>query len=577
MSSMKIHEIIAENRRLQEELTGKKKYTIAVLSNLTCAPVKDILEYCIVREGIPASVVFGDYDTIVQDSERYRGCDLLIYFWELGNIADGLCYKANVMGPEEIDTLISGIKAEIDLVFSLVGDSSLVIFNRFSTRLLGHRTLRGDTFQTICRTLNDYVEENAPKNTVLVDTDTVIAETSIAKSADLRFYHSSRSLYTIDFYRNYCRHIRPVILSRQGRAKKALIFDCDNTLWKGIVGEDGPGGIEMSGETGDGRIFQEIQYLALELNRRGVLLGICSRNNPEDVKAVFETHPDIRLKWDDLTVTAINWNDKVTNLQEIAQKLNIGLDSLVFVDDSEFEVNDVRQRLPQVTVVQVPAKIHEYPGVLRQASDYFFTLSTSPEDTERAKEYRQQFKRDEDRQKFGTLDDYLRSLELKMEISIDPPGSSPRIAQLTQKTNQFNLTTRRYTEADIDRFIGDPRAKVYAFRVLDRFGDYGLTGVCILTIDPGKRSAAIDTFLMSCRTLGRNIEFRFMDFLVEQLSRSGIGSVYATFIRTEKNQQVGDFYEKAHFTLLATDGIEKQYCLKLNDYQPADIKYIEIT
>lgn len=576
MKTIKISDIIANNREFQEKLKDKKKYEIVILSNLICAPIKDILEYCIRQEGIHACVTFGDYDNIVQDSKKYKDANVLIIFWELSNIIEGFHYKANIMDQKEIDDLILKIKSDIDLVFSFVQDSSLVIFNTFSTLLFNHHYLRENNFDIVCKILNEYVQKNAPKNTFLIDIDKVIAQTSIEKSVDFRFYYSSKSLYTVEFYKNYSRQIKPIILSANGKARKAVIFDCDNTLWKGIIGEDGITGIEMSGKTKNGIIFEEIQHHALELNKKGVLLGICSKNNPDDIKTVFETHPDIKLKENNFTITAINWNDKVSNLQDITKKLNIGLDSLIFIDDSNFEVNFVREKLPQIKVIQVPKKLHEYPLILREASSDFFNISSSSEDLKKVDEYQQQFKRDDERQKFENLEDYLKSLELKIELFVDSTDLTSRIAQLTQKTNQFNLTTKRYTEADIQKYMDNPDTRVFAFRVLDRFGDYGITGVCIVLFNFEKQLAIIDTFLMSCRVIGRNVEYEFFNFLVDSISKLNIKSLDATYIRTEKNQQVVNFYEKLNFHICSSSDSEKKYRLPLNKYIPTNIKYIEI-
>lgn len=543
---------------------------------MTCAPFKDILEYCIRQEGINAYVTLGDYNNIIQDSKKFKDANILILFWELCNIIEGLHYKVNIMDQKEIDNLILKTKSDIDLVFSLVQNSSLIFFNKFSTLLFNHHFLRENNYDLICKVLNEYVQNKVPKNTIIIDIDKIIAQTSIDKSVDFRYYYSSKSLYTFEFYKNYSRHIKPIILSANGKSRKALIFDCDNTLWKGIIGEDGINGIEMSGKTRSGIIFEEIQHLALELNKKGVILGICSKNNPEDVLSVLETHSDMKLKENNFTITAINWNDKASNLKDIAKKLNIGLDSLIFIDDSDFEINFIREKLPQIKVIQVPNNLHNYPKIFRETFGDLFNISSSSEDFKKVDEYHQQFKRDDERTKFENIEDYLKSLDLKVHIFVDQKDLIPRVAQLSQKTNQFNLTTRRYTETDIQNYYDNPHARVFSFHVLDRFGDYGVTGVCIILFNFEKNLAIIDTFLMSCRIIGRNIEYKFFNFLFDYLSKLNIQSVDATYIRTEKNQQVANFFDKLNFHINSSNNDEKRYNLNLNNYIPTDIKYIEI-
>jgi len=305
-----------------------------------------------------------------------------------------------------------------------------------------------------------------------------------------------------------------------------------------------------------------------------VIIGLCSKNNPEDIINILKNHPDMVLKEQNITIMKLNWNDKVSNLQEIAQKLNIGLDSIVFVDDSDFEVNFVRENLPQVKIIQVPKNIYEYPVILQEAFRHFFNISLSYEDTKKAEQYQQQFKREDERKHFENLEDYLKSLDLMIEIFANQQDLIPRIAQLTQKTNQFNLTTKRYTETDIQNYIHDPQTRTFAYRVLDHFGDYGITGLCIVKLNSEKQSARIDTFLMSCRVIGRNVEYKFFEFLIEYLKSHNIKTVETEYIRTNKNNQVANFYDGLGFQLIHESGNEKKYILKIENYIPKNIDYI---
>ena len=365
-------------------------------------------------------------------------------------------------------------------------------------------------------------------------------------------------------------------MSANGKAKKALIFDCDNTLWKGILGEDGFDNIEMSAKTNDGSIFSEIQAMALALNKQGILIGLCSKNNPDDVDEVIKSHPDMQLRNEHISINKSNWSDKVSNLKDISQELNIGLDSLVFVDDSSFEVNLIREQLPEITVLQVPERLYEYPKMLRENSGLFYNLSLTAEDRKKTDMYKQQVKRTSIKMEYSDIKDYLVSLGLKMIIYQDDESIIPRMSQMTQKTNQFNLTTKRYTEGDIQKFINDSNSDVYAFSVSDKFGDSGVTGLCITNIDDNSKTANIDTLLMSCRIIGRNVEYAFIDYIIKIIKEKKINVIKAKYIKTQKNEQVKEFYDKCSFNLTESDDSVRKYYLDMSNYELKQLNYIEI-
>jgi FkbH-like protein len=367
-----------------------------------------------------------------------------------------------------------------------------------------------------------------------------------------------------------------VLLAANGRGKKVLVFDCDGTLWKGIVGEDGLDGIQIGPGSAPGLVFHEVQSLALGLHKQGVLLGLCSKNNVADVEEVLQHHPGMLLRSQHFAVRRVNWSDKATNLRAIAAELNLGIESLVFVEDSEFEANLVREQLPEVTVLQVPRNIHEYPAMLRRNLGLFYNLSRTEEDRKRARSYAEQAQREEYRQSFAGIDDYLRSLGLAITLYVDAPALVPRVAQLTQKTNQFNLTTRRYTSPEIEQFVACERHIVTAFSVSDRFGDSGVTGAAIIEVDRGAATAQIDTMLLSCRVIGRNVELAFFDVLISQLMSRGIRAVQATYRPTPKNAQVADFYDRLGFTLTRADDTERAYTLDVSRYHRRNIDYIKV-
>jgi FkbH-like protein len=576
MKNLKYSKILERNKQLGNALKSNA-YNIAVLSNITIHQIKKICEYYLRKEGINANIKIGDYDNIVQDSIKYSKSNLVIIFWELCNIIDGLQYKAELFSNGQVNAILEKAKREIDLVLENLTNTSLVLFNQFTSIPFSGRTIGETNLNQLADLLNRYVEDETPANVKLVDLEKVIANIGIKNSLDLRYYYSSKALYTIDFFKSYSNYIKPYIMSANGKNKKAIIFDCDNTLWRGILGEDGFDNIGMSSKTKDGAIFSEIQSIALALHKRGILIGLCSKNNPGDVNKVIKSHPDMQLRNEHISINKSNWSDKVTNLLDIATELNIGIESLVFVDDSSFEVNLIKQQLPQVTVIQVPERLYDYPRIFRENLDLFYSLSFTVEDTQKAKMYKQQLQREGVRKKYADIEEYLASLELKIRVYVDNEDIISRMSQMSQKTNQFNLTTRRYTEADIGNFIFNPASKVFAFSVVDKFGDSGVTGLCIINVEEKyMQTADIDTFLMSCRIIGRNIEYSFMDFLINYLEDIGVRNIRGRFIKTPKNEQVHDFFDRCSFPIINSDSKIVEYLLEVRNYKPKDLDYIKV-
>ncbi|HBR15746.1 MAG TPA: hypothetical protein DD723_09470 [Candidatus Omnitrophica bacterium] len=569
----------SEILKLNKELGGKlssSTYQVTVLSNCTVSLVKEILEYSLRLEGINALVTTGDYDNIIQDTLKYKDSNLIIIFWELCNIMDGLHHKIELFNEEQIGELFEKVKSEIDLALENLSHSSLVLMNKFTALPFYNSNLHINNLERLAVQLNDYLKNKKWENVIVVDVDKVVASLGREKSIDMRYYYSSKALYTVDFFKDYAEHVKPLIMAVSGKSRKALIFDCDNTLWKGILGEDGFENIEMSAMTKDGSIFSEVQNIAKALYKRGILIGLCTKNNEKDVEEVIKSHPDMQLRDEHISVKRVNWFDKSRNLIEIAQELNIGLDSIVFVDDSSFEVGFIQKLLPDVKVLQVPERLSDYPKMLRENTGLFLDMSLTDEDKNKTEIYKVQKKRENAKGEFSSIEDYLVSLKLKMTIFEDDETLIPRISQMSQKTNQFNLTTKRYSEMDIRGFIQDDATKVYAFALLDKFGDSGVTGVGVIHFDSKNRTGNIDTFLMSCRIIGRNVEYVFMDYLINAMMENKVEKVNAIYIKTLKNGLTRDFYEQCSFTLKEATDSRKNYVLDISQYRSRQINYIEV-
>ena len=490
------------------------------------------------------------------------------------NLSEGIYYSIDSYNEVQLKEFIDYKKAEIDLVINNLKNTPLVLFNEFSSSPFTNNNTQNSNYDILMAELNSYLRSQITSNIKLININKIYIENSIEHSIDFRYFYSSKALYTTSFFRSYTQLVKPFIMSVKGKSKKVLIFDCDNTLWNGILGEDGFENIEMSTNSKKGIYFNEVQKIAISLNKKGVLLGLCSKNNEIDVQNVIDKHPDFQIGNNSLIIKKINWLDKASNIREIAEELNVGLDSIVFVDDSPFEVEYIKSQLPQVTVIKVPKILSDYPKMINKASQLFYNVSFSKEDVSKTVMYQQNIKRKSLENKFENIDDFLTSLEIKVDVIENDLMNIPRISQLTQKTNQFNLTTKRYTENEINAFMLSDEYLVYSFRVSDKFGDNGITGLSILKIND--MECIIDTFLMSCRIIGRKIELAFMNLLIEKLKQKGFSSVSASYIKSQKNNQVNDFYLNFNFKETSVEDLKTNYKLETNNFKSNKLKHIKI-
>ncbi|HXU80834.1 MAG TPA: HAD-IIIC family phosphatase [Polyangia bacterium] len=338
-----------------------------------------------------------------------------------------------------------------------------------------------------------------------------------------------------------------MLLLLMGKVCKALVVDLDNTLWGGIVGEDGPHGIKIGAEY-PGAAFRAFQRAILDLYERGVILAVASKNNPADAMEVIEKHPGMLLRPQHFSSLQISWTEKAQSLRAIAAELNIGIDAVAFVDDNPVEREHVRISVPEVYVIDLPTDAMGYAEALRSVPVFERTVLTS-EDRARGALYAAERARTSLEKASGSVEEFYRSLEMSMTIGSATPGAVARIAQLTQKTNQFNLTTRRYDEQQIVDFAGRPEMGVYSCAVKDKFGDNGLVGVAIT-----KQEGAvweIDTFLLSCRVIGRTVETAFLAHLAEQARAAGARTLRGWYLPTKKNPPAKDFYSRHQFTAIS--------------------------
>lgn len=395
--------------------------------------------------------------------------------------------------------------------------------------------------------VGDFVR--ASHDTFTIDIEAEIVALGEAASLDARYEYMYRQPYTESFHLRVADRLVRICEARKAHARKCVIVDCDNTLWGGIVGEDGVGGLELSDDY-PGRAYRDFQRQLRQLSQSGIFVALATKNNPADIEEVFRENSAMVLRWEDLAAVQINWRPKSENIRQIARDLNIGLDAVVFVDDNPFELEEVATHLPEVLCLRVPEEITALPDMFRVASRAFDRLIVSVEDTQRVQMVRSEIERKELHQKL-TEADFLRTLDLRVTLCPVARGDLSRVTQLINKTNQFNLTTRRYSLEEVTAMATDPMVALYTASVTDRFGDYGLVGVGIVRFAANR--AWFDTLLMSCRVLGRGVESAILQYGVRQAAERGHAHVDADYIPTAKNAMVGDLLPRYGFLLQSAE------------------------
>ncbi|GGC67744.1 methoxymalonyl-ACP biosynthesis protein FkbH [Siccirubricoccus deserti] len=369
--------------------------------------------------------------------------------------------------------------------------------------------------------------------------------------ADPVRWHQAKQLVSPVLAPLYGDLVARVAAAVMGRSRKCLVLDLDNTLWGGVIGDDGIDGIKLGQGDATGEAFIAFQRYVALLGKRGIILAVCSKNDAAVAEAVFTQHPEMALRRGDIATFVANWNDKAGNLRQIAKTLNIGLDSLVFVDDNPAERDIIRRELPEVAVPELPEDVANYPARLA-AAGYFEATGFTADDAARSRSYALNEARRVAQEQATDMDGYLRSLKMVLTATDVGPGELSRVTQLINKTNQFNLTTRRYTEAEVQALAANPAAVALALRLTDRFGDNGLICVVLARPDAALRSGEllIDTWLMSCRVLGRQVEAAVLEVLAAAASRRGVSTLIGEYRPTGRNGMVAEHYPNLGFVPL---------------------------
>jgi len=556
---------------LKKDFTGFKKIKVAILADSATQYLAQAIRGVGYEKKLDIEIWEADYDSVditVRDegSELYRFKPDFVFLFLSSQKLKKKFYKTGsdinfaddqvIYLKEVVKNISSHIKTNFLLFnFPDVLDS---VFGNFAGKV-------NSSFSYQVKKLNlelmNWVQKDA--SAYLIDLCGLQALYGASNAIDNRLYISSDVIFSIDFVVHVATNCVQVIDAFTGNSKKCLILDLDNTLWGGIIGDDGLENIQI-GDLGIGKVYTEIQLWIKALKERGIILAVCSKNDEVNAREPFEKHPDMVLHSDDIAVFVANWSNKHDNIKYIQSVLNIGFDSMVFIDDNPFERNMVRTYLPDVCVPELPEDPVEYLLFLSKLN-LFETNSYTEEDKDRTLLYKSEALRNEASRTYTSEADFLASLNMVSEVAAFDPFSIPRVSQLTQRSNQFNLRTKRYTEAEVKHMVSEKdRYVTFAFILADKYGSHGLIGVIILE-KRNSNTLFVDTWIMSCRVLKRGMEQFMLNEIMAYARNNSFTEVLGEYIETKKNGMVKDHYRNFGF-------IEKSnlWFYDVSDYKPVD-------
>ncbi|OVE74918.1 hypothetical protein BVX95_00635 [archaeon D22] len=560
-----------------------KKIKIAILSSYTSNNIEKYLLQNLQLKNIDSEIKFGGYNQYNQELMDPNSWlnnwkpDIVIILLSATTFFKDLEFKYQI---EKHDCLQEECYDKLQQLFAAIKSSNLESKLLLSNLDLPSYSPLGisdnsskNSYLKLLKKCNEIIESHSNKESsiTLFDFDKIASEIGKSNLTDNKLFYLGKIFLSNESASLISIQISTYINSIYGNNKKCLVVDLDNTLWGGIIGEDGVNGIKI-GNTNIGDIYSDIQKIILNLKKNGILLAIASKNNQNDVQEVFDKNENMILKEDDFIVKKINWEPKSKNIMGIAQELNIGLNSLVFLDDNPTERLEVKTNVPDVTVIDFPNDIANLPQLLKSISD-FETLSITEEDKKRHKLYVENQKR-ESLKSNTSLKQYLQMLDISISVTKNDIESVDRITQLLNKTNQFNLRTKRYNQSEVLGMIESDDFIVSSLKVKDKYGDLGLTGVIILK-RTGHESFFIDSFLLSCRILSRDIETQFLKESINFISEEEV-TLRAEYIKTKKNGLTENLYDKLGFDIIKNDTHAKKYAVDLKKYKINDIKWIKV-
>jgi len=535
-------------------------FRLAVLSNSTIDMIVPALVASALRHGIALEVIKPHYDQVAQEALTpdskvnsskpdavlfaldYRALPLKL---SPGDAGAASATAQGALG--YLQTLRNGIKSQSNAVciFQTFAPPAEPLFGSMDRALPG-------TLRHIVESINrELAESTLAAGDVLLDVAAIAEIVGLADWHSPELWNLGKFPFADDLIPLYGDHVARIVAAIRGKTAKVLVLDLDNTVWGGVIGDDGLEGIKIAQGDARGEAHLAVQRYALELRQRGIVLAVSSKNTDSIAREPFEKHPEMLLKLDHIAVFQANWNDKATNIQAIAEELSLGLDSFVFLDDNPVERGLVRKLLPQVLVPELPEDPAGYVRTLA-AAGCFETVTFAAEDLKRAGFYQNNARRASLQKQAGGVDAYLASLDMTITFQPFDATGRVRIVQLINKSNQYNLTTRRYTDPEVTEAENDPRVFTLQVRLADIFGDNGMISVVICR--PGAPQVwEIDTWLMSCRVLGRRVEQMVLRELLAHARAAGVEKLLGVYIPTDRNKLVVDHYAKLGFTKTAEE------------------------
>lgn len=536
-------------KNLKKDFSNLKPIKLAVLGDTATQFLTQALKGLGYDNGFNLEIWEADFNQIerqVHDlsSELYQFKPEIVIVFQSSHKLLG---KYNKIKPDQHLLFAAKELAAIENIYSNLTsnlDAKVIYYNytEIDDSIFGNYANKTESsFLFQLRKLNYELMSLASKNTNLYLGDISSIQNQVGKLNFFQpsIYISTEMVLSIDVLPKVASKTIDLINTLNGKFKKCVILDLDNTTWGGIIGDDGIENIQI-GSLGIGKAFSEFQYWIKKLKNRGIIVAVCSKNTESVAKEPFEKHPDMVLHMDDISVFKANWDNKADNIRQIQDILNIGFDSMVFLDDNPFERNIVRENIPEICVPELPEDPANYLEYLYELN-LFETVSFSNEDTDRTKLYQIEAERVKVFQKFTNEDDFLKNLEMLSNIEPFNKFNTPRIAQLSQRSNQFNLRTVRYAEADIERISNSKDYVTFSYTLADKFGDNGLICVIILQKE-NEKSLFIDTWFMSCRVLKRGMENFALNTIVDFAKKNGFISIKGEYIPTAKNDMVKDHY-----------------------------------
>jgi FkbH-like protein len=556
----KLAKAIGKAAEAGKSLEPLAPFRLAVLSNSTVDLLAPALVASAARHGIWLQMILPAFDQVAQEAlnpaSKINSAkpDAVLFALDYRALplkaspGDAETAAATVLGVTGyLQSLRSGIKS---------GSNAVCIFQTFAPPvelLFGSldRALPGTLRNLIDSINHELAEAVAGSGDVLLDVAGLAETVGLAEWHNTQLWNMAKISFSDELIPLYAEHVARTIAAMRGKSKKALVLDLDNTVWGGVIGDDGLEGIKIAQGDAAGEAYLAVQRMALDLRQRGIVLAVSSKNNDDVAREPFEKHPEMLLKLEHIAVFQANWNDKATNIQAIAEELSLGLDAMVLLDDNPAERGLVRKLLPQVSVPELPEDPAWYARTLA-AAGYFESVAFAREDLQRAGFYQDNARRAELQRQVGGVEAYLTTLDMTITFQPFDATGRARIVQLINKSNQYNLTTRRYTEPEAEAAETDPDVFTLQVRLADIFGDNGM--ICVVICRLGEPETwEIDTWLMSCRVLGRKVEQMVLREILEHAHAAGVKKVNGMYLPTDRNKLVIDHYAKLGFTKVEED------------------------